>query len=122
MYPAQPSELLRSALSLLPPLPCSVEVLSPEGGSFALTLAAVEGNLVYAYGARKLVRDDLVHDVTEAQTEIRTQVNQAEQKKESRLSDAKAEVFQKVRLASAYAQEQRLQAEAHLHEQRRDQA
>ena len=60
MYPAQPSELLRSALSLLPPLPCSVEVLSPEGGSFALTLAAVEGNLVYAYGARKLVRDDLV--------------------------------------------------------------
>ena len=60
MYPAQPSELLRSALSLLPPLPCSVEVLSPEGGSFALTLAAVEGNLVYAYGARNLVRDDLV--------------------------------------------------------------
>jgi hypothetical protein len=60
MYPAQPSELLRSALSLLPPLPCSVEVLSPEGGSFSLTLAAVEGNLVYAYGARDLVRDDLV--------------------------------------------------------------
>ena len=60
MYPAQPSELLRSALSLLPPLPCSVEVLSPDGGSFSLTLAAVEGNLVYAYGARKLVRDDLV--------------------------------------------------------------
>jgi hypothetical protein len=60
MYPSQPSERLRSALSLLPPLPCSVEVLSPEGGSFALTLAAVEGNLVYAYGARKLVRDDLV--------------------------------------------------------------
>jgi hypothetical protein len=60
MYPAQPSELLRSALSLLPPLPCSVEVLSPEGGSFPMTLAAVEGNLVYAYGARDLVRDDLV--------------------------------------------------------------
>ena len=60
MYPTKPSELLRSALSLLPPLPCSVNVLSQEGGSFSLTLAAVEGDLVYAYGARALVKDDLI--------------------------------------------------------------
>ena len=61
MYPAQPSELLRSALSLL-----SAPALLGRGAvargrrRFALTLAAVEGNLVYAYGARNLVRDDLV--------------------------------------------------------------
>ena len=60
MYPTKPSELLRSALSLLPPLPCSVNVLSQEGGSFSPTLAAVEGDLVYAYGARALVKDDLI--------------------------------------------------------------
>src|SRR3954449_13630808 len=60
MYPAQPSELLRSALSLLPPLPCSVEVLSPEGSSSSPTLAAVAGNLVHPDGSRHVERDDLV--------------------------------------------------------------
>src|SRR5438477_7564981 len=59
MYPSQPSELLRSALSLLPPMPCSIDVIAEEGGSFSLTLAAVEGDLVYAYGNRTLVRPDL---------------------------------------------------------------
>jgi PilZ domain-containing protein len=60
MYPTKSSEILRSALSLLPPLPCSVNVLSQEGGSFSMTLAAVDGDLVYAYGARALVNDDVV--------------------------------------------------------------
>ena len=59
MYPTQPSDILRSALSLLPPMPSSVDVIAEEGGSFALTLAAVEGNLVYGYGNRALVRPEL---------------------------------------------------------------
>ena len=59
MYPTRPSELLRSALSLLPPMPCSIDVISDDGGCFPLTLAAVEGNLVYGYGDRELVRKDL---------------------------------------------------------------
>jgi hypothetical protein len=52
VYPTRPSDLLRSALSLLPPMPCSVDVISDDGGCFPLTLAAVEGNLVYGYGDR----------------------------------------------------------------------
>src|SRR5262249_46390497 len=59
MYPAQPSELLRSALRLLPKLPCTIDVISSEGGAFALTLAATEGNLIYGYGDRDLVKNDL---------------------------------------------------------------
>jgi len=59
VYPTRPSELLRSALSLLPPMPCSIDVISNDGGCFPLTLAAVEGNLVYGYGDRELVRKDL---------------------------------------------------------------
>jgi hypothetical protein len=60
MYPSRPSELLRSALSLLPPMPCSIDVISDDGGCFPLTLAAVEGDLVYAYGDRELVRKHLM--------------------------------------------------------------
>jgi hypothetical protein len=58
MYPTGPNELLRSALSLLPPLPCSVDVIADDGGSFSLMLAATEANLVYGYGNRMLVRED----------------------------------------------------------------
>jgi PilZ domain-containing protein len=58
MYPTGPNDLLRSALSLLPPLPCSVDVIADDGGSFTLMLAATEANLVYGYGNRSLVRDD----------------------------------------------------------------
>lgn len=58
MYPTGPNELLRSALSLLPPLPCSVEVIADDGGAFSLMLSATEGNLVYGYGNRSLVRED----------------------------------------------------------------
>ena len=60
MYPTKPSDLLRNALSLLPPLPCSIDVISAEGGAFSLTLAAHEGgNLIYGYGDRNLVKNDL---------------------------------------------------------------
>jgi hypothetical protein len=59
VYPTHSSELLRSALSLLPPLPCSIDVISKDGGCFPLTLAAVEANVVYGYGDRDLVRKDL---------------------------------------------------------------
>jgi hypothetical protein len=59
MYPIRPSETVRSALSLLPPFPCSIDVISAEGGTFALTLAAIEGDLIYAYGNRDLVRNGL---------------------------------------------------------------
>jgi hypothetical protein len=58
MYPTGPNEVLRSALSLLPPLPCSVEVIADDGGSFSLMLSATEGSLVYGYGNRTLVRED----------------------------------------------------------------
>lgn len=59
MYPIKPNETVRSALSLLPPLPCSIDVISADGGTFALTLAAIEGSLIYAYGDRSLVRNGL---------------------------------------------------------------
>jgi hypothetical protein len=59
VYPIRPNETVRSALSLLPPFPCSIDVISADGGTFALTLAAIEGNLIYAYGNRDLVRNGL---------------------------------------------------------------
>jgi hypothetical protein len=43
----------------LPPFPCSIDVISADGGTFALTLAAIEGDLIYAYGNRDLVRNGL---------------------------------------------------------------
>jgi membrane protease subunit HflK len=51
-------------------------------------------------------------EVAKAQTKIRTQVNQAEQEAERKLNETRAEVFQKERLAEAYAREQKLQAQA----------
>lgn len=55
-----PRELIRLALDLLPPMPSTVEVFSERGGSFALTLADHEGDLLYAYGDRDHVADGLV--------------------------------------------------------------
>ena len=52
--------LLRQALALLPKLPDTIEVISEDGGTLPLTLAAVEGTIIYAYGNRDLVRDDLM--------------------------------------------------------------
>jgi len=52
--------LLRQALALLPKLPDTIEVISEDGGTLPLTLAATEGVIIYAYGDRDLVRDDLI--------------------------------------------------------------
>ena len=40
-------------------MPCSIDVISDDGGCFPLTLAAVEGNVIYGYGDREMVRKDL---------------------------------------------------------------
>src|SRR3954468_8856303 len=59
-------DLVRQAVALLPPMPSSIEVFSGEGGAFSLdggpfslTLAEQDGDLVYAYGPRALVREGL---------------------------------------------------------------
>jgi hypothetical protein len=52
--------LLEKALPLLPTLPGTIEVIAENGGTFPLTLAAVEGLVIYGYGNRDLVGDDLV--------------------------------------------------------------
>lgn len=51
-------------------------------------------------------------EVAKAQTRKGTQINQAEQKAESKLNVTRAAVFEKERFAAQYAQEQKLQAEA----------
>src|SRR5579871_4885375 len=53
-------DLLRRALAILPKLPDTIEVISEDGGTLPVTLAAVEGTIIYAYGDRDLVRDDLI--------------------------------------------------------------
>jgi membrane protease subunit HflK len=51
-------------------------------------------------------------EVAKAQTRQRTQVNQAEQKAEQKLSSTRSAVFEKERFADQYAHEQKLQAQA----------
>ena len=53
-------DLLRQALAILPKLPDTIEVISEDGGTLPVTLAAVDGTIIYAYGDRDLVRDDLI--------------------------------------------------------------
>jgi membrane protease subunit HflK len=50
--------------------------------------------------------------LAQAQTEIRTKVNQAEQEADRRRSETDAEVYRMQRQATAYAKEQKLQADA----------
>ena len=56
-------ELLALALGVLPPLPCQVEVLSEDGGSFDMALAAGGSQgahrLLQAFGPRDQVRKEL---------------------------------------------------------------
>lgn len=56
-------ELLQLALGVLPPLPCQVDVLSEDGGSFAMSLfdGAPQGanRLLQAFGPRQQVRTEL---------------------------------------------------------------
>lgn len=55
---------------------------------------------------------DAFERVAQAQTGIRTQVNQAEEEADRRRREAEAERFRLMRLASAYAEEQRFAAQA----------
>ena len=57
--PRTSKELLTLALDLLPEMPGTVEVYAQDGGVFNLMLAAVEGDMIYAYGDRNHVRDGL---------------------------------------------------------------
>jgi PilZ domain len=47
------------ALGVLPELPCQVEVLSEDGGSFALDMHVLEDELIHAYAPRDQVRKEL---------------------------------------------------------------
>ena len=57
--PRTSKELLNLALDLLPEMPGTVEVYAQDGGVFNLMLAAIEGDMIYAYGDRNHVRDGL---------------------------------------------------------------
>ena len=43
-------ELMQLALGVLPELPCKIDVLSEDGGSFALDLLQLEDELLRAVG------------------------------------------------------------------------
>jgi hypothetical protein len=53
------ADLLQLALGVFPPLPTIVEVLSADGGGFALRIAGHDGELLNAYGPRAHMRADL---------------------------------------------------------------
>jgi len=57
--PRTSRELLTLALDLLPEMPGTVEVYAQDGGVFNLMLAAIEGDMIYAYGDRNHVRAGL---------------------------------------------------------------
>ena len=52
-------ELLTLALGVLPDLPTEVEVLSEDGGAFAIRLNEVEQSLLHGFGPRDHVRKEL---------------------------------------------------------------
>jgi hypothetical protein len=54
-----PADLLQLALGVFPELPTIVEVLSADGGGFALRIADREDELLHAYGPRTQMRKDL---------------------------------------------------------------
>lgn len=54
-----PADLAQLALGVFPPLPTIVEVLSADGGGFALRIAGREDELLHAYGPRTRMRKDL---------------------------------------------------------------
>jgi PilZ domain len=64
-----PADLLQLALGVFPPLPTIVEVLSEDGGGFALRIAAREDELLHAYGPRTQMRKELrlLSRITDAQ-------------------------------------------------------
>jgi hypothetical protein len=69
MSTPDPAVLVQLALGVFPPLPAIVEVLSEDGGGFAVRLVACEDGLLHAYAPRTQVRKDLrlLARVTDAQ-------------------------------------------------------
>jgi hypothetical protein len=59
MSTPNPADLLQLALGVFPPLPAIVEVLSEDGGGFALRIADRDADLLQAYGPRTQLRKDL---------------------------------------------------------------
>lgn len=59
MSKPDPEELLTLALGVLPPLPCKVDVLSEDGGSFALAVSHPEDGVLHTFGPRDRMRKDL---------------------------------------------------------------
>jgi hypothetical protein len=54
-----PADLLQLALGVFPPLPTIVEVLSADGGGFALRIAGRDEELLHSYGPRAHMRQEL---------------------------------------------------------------
>jgi PilZ domain len=54
-----PADLLQLALGVFPPLPTIVEVLSADGGGFALRIAGRDDEVLHAYGPRAHMRQEL---------------------------------------------------------------
>jgi hypothetical protein len=74
-----PEDLLQLALGVFPPLPTIVEVLSADGGGFALRIAGRDDDLVHAYGPRTQMRKDLqllarITDPTRGRYEVEFEV------------------------------------------------
>jgi len=63
-------ELMQLALGVLPELPCQIDVLSEDGGSFALDLMQLEDELLHAFGPREQVRKEL-HQLARITDEVR---------------------------------------------------
>jgi hypothetical protein len=59
MSTPNPADLLQLALGVFPPLPAIVEVLSEDGGGFALRIADRDADLLQAHGPRTQLRKDL---------------------------------------------------------------
>ena len=69
MSTPDPGVLVQLALGVFPPLPAIVEVLSEDGGGFALRIVACEDGLIHAYAPRTQVRKELrlLARITDAQ-------------------------------------------------------
>jgi hypothetical protein len=75
-------EMLTLALGVLPPPPTEVEVLSEDGGAFALRLVEQEGELLHGFAPRKQVRKELhllarVTDEERGRYEVEFEIDEA---------------------------------------------
>ena len=69
MSTPDPAVLVQLALGVFPPLPAIVEVLSEDGGGYALRVVTCEDGLLHAFAPRTQVRKDLrlLARITDAQ-------------------------------------------------------